>query len=1066
MLSSFRIVLCFLALAAGAWMVLPQLKVDLLPQEKSSSFIIYFSLPNSSPDVVEQQLTSVIEGACSQLKQLKKINSVSNYNSGYVSLLFDKSADMQYKRFELAAIIRQLYPQLPSSASYPIILGSHDAGKKQSALLVYSINAPLQPFRIREESEDVFRKAFAGINGIKETRISGVENLSLAIRFDKDKCRAWKIEPAQVTGNVQSYFAVAYPGTVVTGSGEQYFLRLPSPGGSIETIENLLLPVSNATSIRLKDIAQVYIEENEPQRYFRINGKNSVNLSIYAREGENKIVLGRKARELVEQVKSNLSKDFEVRLEYDDTEFLEKEVTKNYRRMGISASILVLFILLAYRSWRFVVNLLAGLLINVCLVVILAWLFRLDIHLYTIAGLAISFGIMIDNAVVMLDYYHQWRNRKVFLSLLAASLITIAALCLVFFLPDEEKQNLTDFALIIVMALVSSLITALLFTPALYQTLNRRPSPAAGQRADKEEMPAGRKYGRRRATGKRKRKLLHAYYHSIAFLARYRKSFICLIVLGFGLPVFLLPASWEGGHWYNKWYNATLGSKNYQEKIRPSLDKWLGGSLGLFVNDVYEKSGYRNPEKTKLYINAELPYGNTAAQLNYILAGFEKYLGTVEGIDKYVTDIYSGQQGSIEINFKEGYDHSALPYQLKSKLVARSLDWGGVEWDVYGLGQAFTNATGEELPNFRVLMKGYNYDELERQANRFAEKLAMHPRIQKINTNERMDYREKQSLEYVLNLDAQQMALYNTNRVELLNNLGYLSEPQGPSAQITIGNQYYPVVLKEKESPDYSDYDLLHHSVQLDSAKVVRIDKLGMLEFRSTANSIHKQDRQYIRIVGFDYMGSGQHGNTYLAEKLREMKKEMPVGYSAVQQNQDWDWGKSNRRYFLILLLLLAIFFICSVLFESLRKPFFIISIIPISFIGLFLTFAWGDFYFDQGGYAAFVMLGGLVANAAIFIVNDFNNLRKGKPAGLYNRLLIKATANRARTILLTTISTCCGLVPFLVEGQKEIFWFSLAVGTIGGLLFSLLAVFGVLPVLLWNKKTRPKPAGDRLVKN
>jgi len=153
--------------------------------------------------------------------------------------------------------------------------------------------------------------------------------------------------------------------------------------------------------------------------------------------------------------------------------------------------------------------------------------------------------------------------------------------------------------------------------------------------------------------------------------------------------------------------------------------------------------------------------------------------------------------------------------------------------------------------------------------------------------------------------------------------------------------------------------------------------------------------------------------------------------------------------------LILANFFICSILFENLKEPFFIISMIPISFIGLFLVFSLGDYYFDQGGYAAFVMLGGLVSNAAIFIVNDFNNLRKKKQAFLYNRLLIKATANRGRTILLTTISTCCGLIPFLVEGQNEVFWFALAVGTIGGLLFSLFAVFVVLPVLLWKKKVR-----------
>ena len=98
----------------------------------------------------------------------------------------------------------------------------------------------------------------------------------------------------------------------------------------------------------------------------------------------------------------------------------------------------------------------------------------------------------------------------------------------------------------------------------------------------------------------------------------------------------------------------------------------------------------------------------------------------------------------------------------------------------------------------------------------------------------------------------------------------------------------------------------------------------------------------------------------------------------------------------------------------------YIIAIIPISFIGLFLIFSLFDFYFDQGGYAAFVMLGGLAVNAGIFIVNDLNN----RTTGAYNRNVLKSVAGKAIPILLTILSTCFGLIPFIMEGQNEIFWF------------------------------------------
>jgi multidrug efflux pump subunit AcrB len=92
---------------------------------------------------------------------------------------------------------------------------------------------------------------------------------------------------------------------------------------------------------------------------------------------------------------------------------------------------------------------------------------------------------------------------------------------------------------------------------------------------------------------------------------------------------------------------------------------------------------------------------------------------------------------------------------------------------------------------------------------------------------------------------------------------------------------------------------------------------------------------------------------------------------------------------------------------------------------------------------------GGLAVNAAIFIVNDLNN-RQGQS---YNRQVIKAAAGKATPILLTVLSTCFGLIPFVMEGQNEIFWFSLAIGTIGGLAFSMVGVFLALPVFLWRKK-------------
>ncbi|MGB3616736.1 MAG: efflux RND transporter permease subunit, partial [Catalinimonas sp.] len=140
-------------------------------------------------------------------------------------------------------------------------------------------------------------------------------------------------------------------------------------------------------------------------------------------------------------------------------------------------------------------------------------------------------------------------------------------------------------------------------------------------------------------------------------------------------------------------------------------------------------------------------------------------------------------------------------------------------------------------------------------------------------------------------------------------------------------------------------------------------------------------------------------------------------------------------------------------LFESFRWPWLVLVTIPASFVGLFLCFGWFDFYFDQGGYAAFVLLGGLVVNAAIFVLYDYQR-RLGTSRQAPTRLLVKALIGKALPISLTVLSTVLGLTPFLLEGQAEVFWFALAAGTCGGLIYSLPVIFVLLPTLVAGRRS------------
>src|SRR5690606_22535710 len=104
-----------------------------------------------------------------------------------------------------------------------------------------------------------------------------------------------------------------------------------------------------------------------------------------------------------------------------------------------------------------------------------------------------------------------------------------------------------------------------------------------------------------------------------------------------------------------EWYNKTVGSTRYQEEIRPYVDRALGGSLRMFVRGVFEKSSYREPEKTRLHVSVRLPFGNTLDQMDFIVRQFETYLKDVAWIDQLGSSVQSGQHASFAITFREAY---------------------------------------------------------------------------------------------------------------------------------------------------------------------------------------------------------------------------------------------------------------------------------------------------------------------------------------------------------------------------------------------------------------------------
>lgn len=1029
-LSPFKTILLFVLAAAIGWLLVPRLPVDLQPDTRPATLTVTASLGNAPPETVEQEVTAPLENAFSGISQLKSVYSVSGFGTSTIELTFDRHADMALKKFEVTSLIRQVYPKLNERVSFPAVEQRTRSATQKNPLLVYRINARLAPYQIRQIAEEKLAISLRQVSGVSEVSVSGAERIRLIMAFKPDVLQQFGMTADQLHQLIAVEFGTVFPGAVHTAAGEKFTVQLSNTIQSLSDLENAPVRSQNGTLTSLKKLASVYLEEDPPRQLFRINGRNSVSLSIYADEHVNRLALASALKKNIQQLGAQLPGGFEVQLDMDDTEFLAREIRKNLVRSGLSIVMLIVFILLSYRSRIYLVILFSGIVISLGITALLAYLFRISIHLYTIAGITVSFGLLLDNAIVVMDHLYRRPDRKIGLAVLGATLTTLVALLVVLFLPENERANLTEFSIIVCLALASSVFTALFYTPAVFNYYK-----LTGSRSKRITLGQLRK----------RVNALLIYGSLITLLRRYRTLVWILLIFTFGLPLFLLPSSWPG----QEWYNQTIGSNWYQENVRPYVDRFTGGALRLFIRNVYERSGYREPERTRLYVYAELPQGHTLQDMDRIMQATENFLTDVEGIENFVTQIYSGQHASITISFTPAAERSAIPYQLKARLIARSLDWGGVQWNIFGVGQGFSNASWDNLPSFRVEMMGYNYRELERQAETLARKLLEHKRIQQVNTNERLNWSEKPVEQMLLTLNHEWLQQHHLSHKEIFSSLMRTAERPAPDFHVTLGNRLIPAYLIPAYEPVPDINALLRNPLPAPATTGRKVAPALLSELRKekTASAIHKKDRQYIRIVAFEYYGSHKFGNEFLDEKLKEMEQEMPVGYTARKISWSWTWDKVKRQYSLLLILFAGVFMICAVLFESLKQPLIIMGIIPFSFIGLFLTFAWGELYFDQGGYAAFFLVGGLAVNSAIFVINDLNNLKTRN----YNRAVLKAVTGKLRPIVLTVLSTCLGLTPFLLGGQHEVFWYALAAGTIGGLLFSLLLIVLILPVWLFR---------------
>lgn len=1004
---SILLIMCILMVIGVA--LTPRLDISNEPRpEQGKTLTITYWWQNASAKVVEQNVTSRIEAAVSSVKGVEKVSSVSEFGSGRITVEMKPKANVSMAKFEIASILRQLRPKLPKNMSFPVVSGGEvDASRADDdevkLILTYQLNADMSEEQMRQLAEKESKHDIEKIAGVNNVQVSGTKFQYMEISYDANEIGVYGLTNNDIVEAVRNFTGREdVIGEVTTNQGRVTVPLILTSKGNGKTFEQMPLSTIDGKIIYLNNLTTCNIRQKQPESYYRVNGMNSVYVNVYADKDASVVSVSGKVKDALEKSANSFIAKHST-LTYDRAKIQMKEFYTLLLRSSLTLVILLLFVWLAGgRKWIYTGIIAFALLANILMAVLLYWLFDIRLHPMSMAGITVSLGIIIDSTIVMVDHYGYYRNRKAFIGVLAAMLTTIGSLVIVFWLPDFLRYDLKDFSVVVMINLAIAIIVASVFVPALIER--------------------ARLFSRKTITTRTLRVRL-----VIAFSHIYQR-YVGWCQHRFGRWAFLLVF-------------ALL----------------FAGSLYYFV-ECLDSNTYR-PKKPRmmLYIRGQMPVGGSVQELNEKIKEIEAFLTQYnKEIRKFETSIW-GRGGSIDVDFTDEALHTSFPYMLENRVIGKLVSIGGADWATYGVSErGFSNSLQLQYRSNSIQLVGYDYDRLYAFAEEMYRELRKNNRVADLII--RTPGHENQENELYMEYDRRALALSGLSPQNIYYTLRNLLEG-GNADDIEISeNRKMPVVVRPSTKESFDEWKLRNSHVNV-GGRDVRPSGFMDINQREAKNVIPRENQEYILEVAFNVLGSYTYTYRLLSRTIEKYNHYLPVGFRCKDRTYG-AYEDEGTQYWLIGLVAVIIFFIIAILFESLMQALAVVSLIPVSFIGLFLTYYITGVPFGTGGFAAMVLLAGLTVNAGIYIICQNNNQQdlrillanwdKREKHRIGCKKYVTAFNHKIIPILLTILSTVLGMIPFLIDGpDSQPFWYSLAVGTIGGLMFSIVPIFLFLPCVL-----------------
>jgi HAE1 family hydrophobic/amphiphilic exporter-1 len=1003
-----------------------KLPVDLYPEIEYPAITVLTTYGGANASDIETNVTKPIEEVLNSIDNLKEISSVSRDNSSVVSLEFEYETDLSEAANDIRESMAFIEDYLPEDADKPTVFKFNTS---MMPILFFSITADESYEGIYKLLEERLMNPLNRVEGIASIYLTGTPNREVEIQVDPHKLEAHNLTLEQIGSILQTENLNSPVGNIKMGK-LKYPVRVEGEFKESYQIEDIVLGNFNGQTLYLKDVATVKDSIAEMTIDERVNGKRSVSMMVMKQSGANTVNIARKVNKEIETLKKNLPPDIEILTVFDSSEFITDSIS-NLTETLMYAFFFVVFVVLFFLGrWR--ATFIITLTIPIALIVSFIYLYGTgnSINIISLSSLAIAIGMVVDDAIVVLENISKHIDRgsspreaaiyatnEVWLAVIITTLTVVAV-----FFPMTMIGGLTgvlfrQLGWIVTITVVTSTIAAITLTPMLSSKLLRlkKKKPSLTRRAyDNSIRPA--------LDG-----LDNLYGRTLQWTLKHK---LIVTILAFG--IFLASIMLMG----------QVGAE-----FIPQSDE---GRLSMSVELV---PGSRLEETTKIarQIDGIIASNFPEVEVNSASAGSDEsaaiaaiFLSTGSNIINYSLSLTpAGERDRSVWDIAEGL-RNELKEIPEIKTFNVTLDDGGM------MGGT----------NVDVEIYGYDLEKTTLLANEISEKIKTIQGARDVTVS-----REDAKPELKVELDREKIAKAGLNTAMVSAALRNRIDGMTATRFREFGEEY-DVIIRYKEDYRNSISDIENIAIMNPRGEKIRIGELGnVVEYWAPPNIERKSRERFVTVSAKPYKTSlGElAGEIQKVINETDIPREIMVEVGGAYEDQQEGFMDLSL---LLLLSLILVFIVMASQFESFKMPFIIMFSIPFAFTGVMLALYITNTTLSViAGLGAIMLIGIVVKNAVVLV--DYINLMRDRGYDIETAIIESGKA-RLRPVLMTALTTILGMLPLAIGiGEGSEIWSPMGISVIGGLIFSTIITMVIVPVIYRAfAKSGERDAKEKLRKN